>query len=258
MQFSTNTDIKKSKTKCLSFLRTPRIIPNMKLNGKDLPWVQSGVHLGNTLENRINGMKKDTRIKRAQYIQKNIEIDQEFYFAHPSTKFYLNSVYNSHFSGSSLWNLFSHETEMLENSWNLSFKIMYNLPLPTHRYFVEPISEKPHAKVLMIKNFLRFCELIMSSQKVALKKVFAEVKQNVLSYTGSNLRRIMKLMKKNDISELNSNEVKSNLNYNLIPDGEKLRLSILQEVLQVRSGFSNIEGFEKQEIEEILEFVCTS
>ena len=110
----------------------------------------------------------------------------------------------------------------------------------------------------MIKNFLRFCELIMSSQKVALKKVFAEVKQNVLSYTGSNLRRIMKLMKKNDISELNSNEVKSNLKYNLIPDGEKWRLSILQEVLQVRSGFSNIEGFEKREIEEILEFVCTS
>ena len=73
-------------------------------------------------------------------------------------------------------------------------------------------------------------KLIMSSQKVALREV---------------LLKLSRMMKKNEISELNSNEVKSNLNYNLIPEGEKWRLTILQEVLQVRAGIRDIEGFEK-------------
>ena len=52
-------------------------------------------------------MKKNIQIKRARYIQKNIGINQEFKFAHPNTRFHLNTIYNSHFSGSSLWDVFS-------------------------------------------------------------------------------------------------------------------------------------------------------
>jgi hypothetical protein len=89
-------------------------------------------------------MAKDIKVKRANHIQKNNDIMQEFYFAHTSTKFHLNMVYNSHFSGSSLWDLFGREVEMLENTWNLSMRIMYDLPVETHRYFVEAVCEKPH------------------------------------------------------------------------------------------------------------------
>ena len=124
-------------------------------------------------ENDINGMKQDTRVKRAGYIQKNNELNQEFRFAHPKTKFHLNSVYNSHFSGSSLWNLFGKEVKMMEDSWNLSFRIMYDLPLATHRYFVEPITGKNHAKTLMIKNFILFCELIQQLETSSKKKRYS-------------------------------------------------------------------------------------
>ena len=65
LQFSTNDKPSKSKTKCLSFLRVERNISEMLLNGRKLSWVKSGLHLGNTIENDINGMKKDTRVKRA-------------------------------------------------------------------------------------------------------------------------------------------------------------------------------------------------
>ena len=258
LQFSTNENPAKSKTKCLAYLKSPRTVPEMLLNGTKLPWVKSGLHLGNTIENRIDGMKQDTRIKRAMYIQRNVEIEQEFYFAHPSTKFHLNSVYNSHFSGSSLWNLFSRETEMLENSWNKSFKIMYNLPIETHRYFIEPISGKPHAKTIMIKNFLRFCELVMSSEKSALKQVFLKVKYNVQSITGNNLRQIMKLQKKENVDELDSREVRGFFKYRPAPDEDKWRFSILEELLEAREGRVEIDGFETNEIEEMLEFICVS
>ena len=117
---------------------------------------------------------------------------------------------------------------MMENSWNLSFRIMYDLPLATHIYFVEPITGKNHAKTLMIKNFLKFCELIVSSKKEALKNVFLQIRRNVLTFTGSNLRKISSLMNKSDITELKSSLVKQNLVYEPIPEGEKWRISILE------------------------------
>ena len=99
LQFSTNEIPSKSKTKCLAFLKKPKVLKNIKLNGNDLPWVEKGVHLGNHVQNEMNGMKQDVNVKRARYIQKNNEINQEFYFAHPRTKFHLNCIYNSHFWG---------------------------------------------------------------------------------------------------------------------------------------------------------------
>ena len=86
-------------------------------------------------------------------------------------------------------------------------KIMYDIPVQTH-IFYEPITEKPHARTILIKNFLRFGELVMWSNKEALKSVFLNIRENVKSYTGHNLRRIMILMEKNNIRELESFEVK--------------------------------------------------
>ena len=76
----------------------------------------------------MNGMKQDMKEKRARYIGRNNELLQEFGFAHPRTKVKINTVFNSHFSGQVLWDLFSREAEMIENTWNHSVKIMFNLP----------------------------------------------------------------------------------------------------------------------------------
>ena len=62
----------------------------MFLFGNTLPWVPSGKHLGITMSNKIDGMKADIRVKRAQFIEKNNEILQEFYFSHPSNKIQIN------------------------------------------------------------------------------------------------------------------------------------------------------------------------
>ena len=167
-------------------------------------------------------------------------------------------VYNSHFSGSSLWDLFGREVEMLENSWNLSMRIMYDLPVETHRYFVEAISEKPHAKTIMIKNFLRFCELILKSKKEALKSVFQTVSRNVHSQTGKNLRKIMLLMNKASISDLKSSDVKETFQYKAVPDDQAWRIPILKELIEVKAGNTVIEGFTNEEILEMLEHVCVS
>ena len=57
--------------------------------------VKSIRHLGNNIENKLDGMRQDMREKRARFIQKNNELCQEFSYADPITKIKLNSIYNN-------------------------------------------------------------------------------------------------------------------------------------------------------------------
>ena len=121
LRFSTDPDPKKSKTRCLSFLQKERIIKPVKLCGNELPWVKSCKHLGNIIvssEAAENGdiRSQDMKTKRARFIERNNEIVQEFYFSHPMTVLYLNSIYNSHFYGSCLWSLDSEWFEKFEKT----------------------------------------------------------------------------------------------------------------------------------------------
>ena len=181
--FSTDPSPIKSKTKCIAYLKTERNLRKLQLCGNDLPWVDSCKHLGNKFENKMDGMKQDLLEKRARYISRNMELIQEFSFAHPDTKLKVNQIYNYHFTGSPLWNLFSREAEMIENSYNVSVKSMFDIPRESHKYFVEGLTEKPHLKSTLIKRFLSFTEQIMKSSKVALKSL----DRSSMHYTHKNI-----------------------------------------------------------------------
>ena len=136
LKFSTDPRPQKCKTKCIAYLKKPRTLPSIYLCGNPLPWVTEGIHLGNNISNQYDGMARDIRVKRAMYISKNCDLMQEFFFSHPKSKLEANKIFNSHFTGSPIWDLFSPEAIMLENSWNVSFRRMYDLPMQTHRYLV--------------------------------------------------------------------------------------------------------------------------
>ena len=230
---------------------------NLKLGENSLPWVTNAKHLGNTLQNIMDGLKKDTLIKRARYIGKNQELQQEFYFAHPDSQFKINRIYNSHFTGSSLWDLFSRETVMVENSWNVSFRLMYRLPRNTHRYFVEPISGTKHIKCALIKNFLNFIEQIKKSNKNVSKALLHTIKLDVNSVTGSNLRNIMKLVNKTCINDLSPDDSRL-VSYHPVPAEEEWRISLVRELIEIRNQTADLQGFSWKELEDILNFACTT
>ena len=46
---------------------------------------------------KYNGMKQDIMLKRAAMIAKNVELNQEFHFGHPTSRIRINQIYNSHF-----------------------------------------------------------------------------------------------------------------------------------------------------------------
>ena len=92
-----------------------------------LPWVDRLKHLRNTISNVLGGNQLDIKVKAA----KNNYIIQEFYFAHHSTKLKVNTIYNTLFTESPLWNLGRRELEKLHSTYNKSIKILFELPPAT-------------------------------------------------------------------------------------------------------------------------------
>ena len=73
---------------------------------------------------------------------------------------------------------------MLENSWNTSFRIMYDLPYATHRFFVESVSGQIHLKNILMKRLLGFLSQIEKLTKKLPLKLLKVVKHDARSTTG--------------------------------------------------------------------------
>ena len=202
-------------------------------------------------------MGQDIKVKRAQFINKNNELNQEFWFSHPSTKITINQIYNFYFTWSPMWDLFCKEAVMLENSWNTAVRLMFNLPLQTHRYFIEPISEVKHLKFVLIERFLGFIDQIVKSRKAIPKHVLKYVKHDVKSVTGSNLRNILLLTDKNTVEEINSTDIKK-LKYHEVAKENDWKIGLLKEIIETKNNQLSISEFSFEELNDILEHLCTS
>ena len=124
------------------------------MKDKTLPWVKSLMHLGSSISSSIPcRMEQDLLEKRARYIARNNELEQEFFFAHPSTKIWINNVFNTCFYGAPLWDIFSKDCKTLENTWNISCRKMLSLPRTTHRYLIEPLTSTDHIIKAIKKRF---------------------------------------------------------------------------------------------------------
>ena len=96
-----------------------------------LPWVDKIVHLGNIITNKVDMLALDMDAKKRRYVGRNIEINQDFFFAAIKTKIKINNIYNSNWFGSVLWNLFGPAAVEIESSYNRSMKVTMKLHYAT-------------------------------------------------------------------------------------------------------------------------------
>ena len=146
---------------------------------------------------------------------------------------------------------------MVENAWNVSVRKMYKIPRTTHRYLIEPITGMPHIKNILIKRFLRFIQQIENCPKKILGNLLQLIKKDVNSVTGANLRQIMILCGKQNIVDLEP--IDANLiEYHPIPVEEYWRVSAVKDIVATRNNQATIEGFDIDELDNMMDFVCTS
>ena len=261
--FSTHINPDKSKTKCIVFSNkelkwSPAPVI---LNGNPLPWVKSGKYLGCKLTNIQDGYSQDAKIKRAQYIEKNCELIQEFGFAHPEVKTKINRIYNTSFPGSILWDLTSRNVRMLENSWSVSVRHMWELPNNSHRYFIEPLGGI-HVKNMLYSRYVTFLNSAKKSSKLTVLLLLQKVKNNLLTVTGRNIRHILTDLGKDDIFKVSKSFIKKKLKFSPIHPDDQWKLQFVREITNVKQNVLTIEEnenghFSNEELGDILDYITT-
>ena len=150
LQFSTDPKPALSKSKCLYFCghMDPVYPVPLKLGDHDLPWVVHANHLGHELHQTCN-MEFDVNIKRAQFIDTAVQIQNTFSFARPSEVLVAVQVYAGHWYGSMLWDLYGDKADQLYKSWNTCAKIVWGVPRSTHTFLVDNL---PVARFFTVKQ----------------------------------------------------------------------------------------------------------
>ena len=265
--FSTHPDPVKSKTKGILFTKRhiERLPAPVSLNGDPLPWVQSGKYLGNQMTSIQDGYQKDASSKRAQFIDRNINLNQEFSLAHPELKSRINQIYNSSFYGSVLWDLKGEKTKQLINSWSFAVREMWNLPFNAHRGFVEPLGGF-HAQVLIFSRYIGFLQSTRKSNKMVVKYLLEKVLLDLNTITGQNVRYILEKCDERDIMKINPGQFKKNFKFSELPEDELWKVNIIKEITNINQNVlvlnENVNddeevAFTREELEEIMNFVAT-
>ena len=260
IQFSTHPEAKKSKTKGIVF-------SNKKLNfepapvelcGNPLPWVTSAKYLGGKITSVLDGYQQDARCKRAQFIERNCELLQEFHLAHPNVKSRINTIYNSAFSGSVLWDFKGESTNKLINSWSVAVRHMWDLPFNSHRYFMEPFGGT-HAKTMLICRYIKFIQNLRKSTKPGVIFLLQKVMTNVNTITGSNIRYVLEETGYDDIFEIRVGEVKKNFKFCDTEEMDKWKVDFAREIVDIKHNALELDQnlMTKEELNEILAYLTT-
>ena len=195
-------------------------------------------------------LEDDMNCNKARYISRNIELNQEIYFAAPESRLVVNEIDNSSWFGSTLYSIFSPAAERLEASYNRSIKLMMDLPLATHRYLKEPLSGKKHIRKTLVRRFLCVIQSIRKSTKPVLNMLFFAIEQDARSVTGRNLRCILIESGKYNISDLVISDCESIKNQ-AIEEENIWRIEVIKNILEERC-VSSLED----EDSALLKYLC--
>ena len=96
---------------------------------------------------------------------------------------------------------------------------------------------------------------MIKSRNIALRQLLDIAQSDVRTTTGANLRFIMLLTEKNRICELKAGNV--DFAYHKINEADEWKIDFIKEIIDVKNDNLNVAGMELDEIEEILEYLCT-
>ena len=250
LEFSTDPDPEKSKTVCMQFHggQVPKNLTKLILNGEVIPFKERAVHIGNTLH--CSGkMDQDIKEKRAKFISRSMELNQEFLICSPEVKLQMSKLYNSHFTGSPLWDFGSVNFNQLCRSWNVNLRAMFNLPWNTHCWIMEELTGGRHARQMMFSRYIKFVDKLATNKRSMIRSLFELVRNNAQTTTGSNLRTIMLETGLPINPGVTSPWVLANHRvYGGVPAGEEWKIPLLTNLIEVRDDRWQVIFDEESEI----------
>ena len=202
-------------------------------------------------------MSKDYDVKRGKFIGKVHSLAQEFYFAAPEVLMKILNIYTTSFYGSNLYHLFCKNCTRLFSAWNCAVRLVFKVDNRTHRYLIHTLSQSLHPMVFLSSRFVKFTHSMEHSNKAIVRVLSNIYKYDNRTVLGQNLHQIGKLCK-TPINDLTSEVVKTSMKYFEIPQQEKWRESLVEELILIKNNDMELNGFSKEDITDLLFDVCTS
>ena len=260
LQYSTDPDPVKSKTKCLFMcgkLGNTVYPAPLLLHDMELPWVKTGTHLGHELHQLCN-MEYDAKCKRATFISNSTDIREMFNFAYPSQVLSAVSIYTCHFYGAMLWDLFGDAAGQAFRSWNTCVKLAWDLPRGTHNYFVDNLlsGALPSVREKLLSQYVGFFQNMLKSASWEVRILSRIVGTDVASTTGRNLFNIETEYGLSPWTNSPWSFKKSYKGY-MVPPEDTWRLPLLGKLLKQRRDMITC-GDETSTITGLIDSLCMS
>ena len=262
LQFSTDPDPQKSKTKCIFVCgnaKKKQKPNNLLLDGKQLPWVESAVHLGHVLH-QSGTMEQDIRTKRARFIDESVEVRETFGFASPAEVLHAVKLYVGSHYGSMLWNFGSDMAKQYFNAWSTCVKLAWQVPRATHTYFVDQLLSCGKSSVRMdtLTRYSKFVKGLIASPSMEVAVMCGVARQDIRTVTGSNLAMVRR---ETGLEPVLSSQgiLRERLHQNIasVPDMDKWRLDYLTKMLCER-GEAHYRADDKEvaRLSTLIDSVC--
>ena len=132
---------------------------------------------------------------------------------------------------------------------------MYDLPLATHRHLIEPITKHQHVRKTLASRFLGFIDQIKKSPKLIPRMLLSQIQNDVRSTTGQNLRKLLLQTDKLNVEHLCKDDI-SIMKYHPTLQQDKWKEAMVSELLKTRNQEFEVDGFDKEELDAILEHLC--
>ena len=221
-KISTDPVPAKPKIKCMIFCgRTGNVSypAPVKLDGKDLPWVEHAEHLGHTLHQSVT-MEMDSNRARAKFIDKTVDVRDQFAFAHPRQQLQMIQLLCCDGYGSMLWELQSTNAEQFFKSWNTTVKLVWGVPRSTFTYLVEGFfaGEQISLRNQILSRYPGFFRGLLSSPSKEIRILARIVKDDPRSTTCRNLRYLSQKTSMQQVERFSSWRVKGALGMKQVPE----------------------------------------
>ena len=229
----------------------------LKLCGRDLPWVVHATHLGHELHQLCN-MEFDANMKRGQFIDNSVKIQETFSFANPPELLQAVQTYAGHWYWAMLWNLYGEKAGQLFRSWNTSVKVAWDVPRATHTYIVDNLLSCGllNVKQQLVSRFVSFFRNLLKSHSTEVKVVANIVARCGRSTTGRNLMNIQ-VETKMDPWKDEAWRIREAVKLTEVPDREGWRVQYLAKLIKAKQEMkTRCEPID--EIEKLIESLCTS
>ena len=194
----------------------------------------------------------DLEDKKHTLIGKIHSLRQELSDQEPLVYMKLIRIYLLHLYGGTLWDIFSNGAVQLWTMWHITIKSIYNLPLPTHKYLLNDLVGVDHLMKLLIRRFVKFTDVISSSQNPHIQLLHSVQYRDWRSTYGRNYMNILREAKVNEISQVDFDNIK----INPVPNGEEWRLPLLKDLLAERD--CNTGVLTAREVQIMIDEVCNN